>query len=276
VRASDSKTKTVEARASAARADGHSPNDAAASSSCNGDGYRPPAAKGSQVAAFFDVDGTLLSCQSGTLYIGFLRRQNLMTRADQARIYWGYLTYRLGVLNMRRLAATLSRWLDGREEREVIDHCRLWYGTEVKNYFREFVLEKVEEHRRAGHVVALLTGGTHYLNDLIAADLGLDHVLASRLEVVDGKFTGKPSGTLCYGAGKISHAEEFAAAQSIDLEASYFYTDSITDLPMLQRVGHPIAVCPDPRLRREARGRGWTILDAPVTPTERRTADASA
>ena len=119
------------------------------------------------------------------------------TRADQARIYWGYLTYRLGVLNMRRLAATLSRWLDGREEREVIDHCRLWYGSEVRNYFREFVLEKIEEHRRAGHVVALLTGGTHYLNDLIAADLGLDHVLASRLEVVDGKFTGKPSGTLC-------------------------------------------------------------------------------
>jgi hypothetical protein len=60
-----------------------------------------------RVAAFFDVDGTVLSCQSGTLYIGYLRRQGLMHRSDQLRIYWSYLTYRLGVLNMRRLADVL-------------------------------------------------------------------------------------------------------------------------------------------------------------------------
>jgi len=222
-----------------------------------------------RVAAFFDVDGTLLSCQSGTLYIGFLRRQGLMDLSDQLRIYWAFLTYRLGMLNMRRLADVTSRWLEGREEREVIEHCREWYMTEVSRYFRECVLDRVREHRDAGHAVALLTGGTHYLNDLIAEELGLEHVLASQLEVVEGRFTGKPHGPLCYGRGKLTYAERFAAEHGVSLEQSYFYTDSITDLPMLQRVGNPVAVCPDPRLRREARSRGWPILDAPAAATSR-------
>lgn len=233
-----------------------------ASEHTQGSGAHTGAQAAGRVAAFFDVDGTLLSCQSGTLYIGFLRRQGLMERSDQLRIYWAYLTYRLGVLNMRRLADVTSRWLEGREEREVIDHCRAWYASEVRNYFRAAVLERVREHRDAGHEVVLLTGGTHYLNDLIAAELGIVHVLASRLEVVEGRFTGKPHGPICYGVGKIGYAERFAEERGLRLEESYFYTDSITDLPMLERVGKPVAVCPDPRLRREARSRGWPILEA--------------
>jgi len=187
-----------------------------------------------------------------------------MELSDQLRIYWAFLTYRLGVLNMRRLADVTSRWLEGREEREVIEHCREWYTSEVSGYFRSFVLDRVREHRDAGHAVALLTGGTHYLNDLIAEALGLEHVLASKLEVVDGRFTGKPHGPLCYGRGKLTYALRFAEEHGVDLEKSYFYTDSVTDLPMLQRVGNPVAVCPDPRLRREAKSRGWLILDGPA------------
>jgi HAD superfamily hydrolase (TIGR01490 family) len=219
--------------------------------------------RGERVAAFFDVDGTLLTVQSGTLYIGFLRRNGLMDLADQLRIYWAYLTYRLGVLNMQRLAAVTSRWLRDREEREVMEHCRAWYEGEVQGFFCGEVVDRVREHHAAGHVVALLTGGTHYLNDHIAADLGIEHVLASELEVVDGRFTGRPIPPLCYGKGKIHHAETFAAEHGIDLASSFYYADSITDLPMLETVGHPRAVNPDPRLRIEARRRGWTVVDAP-------------
>jgi HAD superfamily hydrolase (TIGR01490 family) len=156
----------------------------------------------------------------------------------------------------------LSRWLRDREEREIIEHCRDWYETEVSRYYRDFVIDKVREHQAAGHVVSLLTGGTPYLNNLIAAALGVEHVLASRLEVVDGRFTGNPLGPICYGRAKIGYAEVFAAEHGIALEKSYFYSDSITDLPMLERVGNPAVVCPDPRLRREARRRGWPIIEA--------------
>lgn len=212
-------------------------------------------------AAFFDVDGTLLTVQSGSLYIGYLRRNGLMDLSDQLRIYWSFLTYRLGMLNLRRLAEVSSRWLAGRLEEEVAEHCRDWYESEVAAYFFEPMLSKVEEHRRQGHVVALLTGGTRYLNDWIAADLGIEHTLVSRLEVKGGRFTGNPVGPLCYGRGKVAHAEAFAESEGIDLGASWFYADSIADLPMLERVGTPVAVNPDPRLRVEAKRRGWPIIE---------------
>jgi HAD superfamily hydrolase (TIGR01490 family) len=248
----------------AARPDAGTGDTGTTNARVNGDAAAP-----ARVAAFFDVDGTILSCQSGTLYIGYLRREGLMSRADQLRIYWGYLTYRLGMLNMRRLAGVLSRWLEGREEREVIEHCRDWYATEIVGYYQEFIIEKIREHRDAGHVVALLTGGTRYLNDHIAAELGIEHIIASKLEVIDGRFTGNPLGPLCYARGKLTHAEEFAAKHGVSLERSWFYSDSITDLPMLERVGQPVAVCPDPRLRREARQRGWPILDGRANGTRR-------
>jgi HAD superfamily hydrolase (TIGR01490 family) len=215
-----------------------------------------------RAAAFFDVDGTLLTVQSGTLYLGYLRRRGLMDLSSLLRIYWSFLTYRLGILNVKGLAEVSSRWLEGRAEAEVAAHCRDWYENEVCAYYSVGMLAKVEEHRRAGHVITLLTGGTRYLNDWIAADLGIEHVLASQLEVREGRFTGKPVGPLCYGRGKLVHAESFARDHDIDFAASWFYTDSITDLPMLELVGNPVAVNPDPRLRLEARRRGWPVVDA--------------
>ena len=94
-----------------------------------------------------------------------------------------------------------------------------------------------------------------------AADLEIEHVLASRLQVVEGRFTGEPILPLCYGRGKIDRATRFAERHEISLPRSYFYTDSITDLPMLEQVGHQRIVDPDPRLRREAQQRGWELVD---------------
>lgn len=212
-------------------------------------------------AAFFDVDGTALTVQSGILYIGYLRRHGLMSLADQLRIYWAYLTYKLGMLNMAKLVDVTSRWIRERAESDVADHCREWYQTEIRRYLRSDIVRLVNEHRDAGHEVALLTSGTKYLNDHVAADLGVEHVLCSALEVVDGRFTGKPLEPLCFGRGKVVHAERFAEARGIRLEDCYYYGDSIHDRAMLAAVGQPRVVNPDPRLRVEARQRGWQVLE---------------
>jgi phosphoserine phosphatase len=79
------------------------------------------------------------------------------------------------------------------------------------------------------------------------------------LEREDGRLTGRVTPPVCYGQGKVVWAERFAAEHDVDLDAGYFYTDSISDLPLLERVGHPVAVNPDPRLRRLADKRGWPI-----------------
>src|SRR6185437_3127727 len=108
--------------------------------------------------------------------------------------------------------------------------------------------------------VVLATGSTIYAARPVARGVGIDHVLSSELEVVEGAFTGRPS-ALCFGKHKVTLAEQWAASHRIDLAKSYFYSDSYNDLPMLARVGTAIAVNPDTRLRRHAKKHGWAIQE---------------
>ena len=224
-------------------------------SSSTGDG-----APSRRTVAFFDVDGTLLTVQSGFLYIGYLQRNGLMPFADRVRLYWAFVTYKFGFLNIKGLVNVSSRWLKGRVESEVLAHCRDWYETEVCHYYRDDVVRRVEAHKAAGHLVVLLTGGTRYLNDCIVEALSLHGLIASTLRVVDGRFTGEPDLPLCYGKGKVHYAERFARDHGVDLADCYYYADSFADVAMFERVGFPCVVAPDPRLRREARARGWPQL----------------
>lgn len=217
-------------------------------------------------AAFFDVDGTLLSVQSGLLYVQSLRREGLLGLGDLLRILWGYVTYRLGVMNIARLAEVTGRWLVGRSEESVLDHAAAWYRDEVHQHLRPEIVAKLEGHRADGDVIALLTSGTRYLTDFVREDLGVEFSLHTQVEVVDGRFTGRGIEPFCYGRGKIFWAERFASEHGIDLARSYFYSDSIVDLPMMKRVGFPVAVYPDARLRVEAKRRGWPIIDSPSSP----------
>ncbi len=216
------------------------------------------------VAAFFDVDGTLLSVHSGNLYIAWLRRNGRIGFGDTARFLWGYLTYRLGFLDMQTLADAASRFLAGRDLDEVLEECRQWYESDVRRHIDPTVAALVAAHRERGHRTAILTAGSRYLNELLALDCGIEHVIATELELgADRRFTGKAVAPFCYGRGKVAKAERFAADLRVDLDRSWFYTDSISDLPMLERVGHPRIVNADPRLRVEAARRGWTtVVDA--------------
>ena len=102
-----------------------------------------------------------------------------------------------------------------------------------------------------------VSGSTVYAARPVAAGVAIDHVLATELELdAAGSFTGKPR-ALCFGRHKVTLAEAWAAREGIDLELSYFYSDSYNDLPMLERVGTAIAVNPDARLLRHARKKGW-------------------
>jgi len=138
--------------------------------------------------------------------------------------------------------------------------CDDWFRRFVEEHVCDRGREAVLKHRAAGDVVAIVTGATPYAARPLARRLGIDHVIASELEVgADGRFTGKGVDPLCYGAGKIERTEHLAKALGFDLRESTFYSDSFTDLPLLEHVREPIVVNPDPRLGRLARKRGWKI-----------------
>ena len=212
------------------------------------------------IAAFFDVDGTLLARNSAPLYMSHLRRTGQARRRDLALTFYYFVRYRLGVLDLQAALDASMTFVRGRSEVAMERDCNEWYARVVRPLVYPAMAALVNEHRAAGHVPALLTSATRYLAEPLAADLGIEHCLVTRLVVEDGVFTGEVERPVCYGSGKMKWVERFAAGHAIDLGTSYFYTDSITDLPVLEQVGHPRVVHPDPRLRRVAQQRGWPLL----------------
>jgi HAD superfamily hydrolase (TIGR01490 family) len=212
------------------------------------------------VAALFDIDGTLIARNSAPLYMKHMRRTGQARRRDVLITVYYVLRYKLGLLDVERALARSMSFVRGRVEAVIRSDAASWYRAELRPYLLPAMAATVEAHRRAGHVPAILTSATRYLAEPLAADLGIDHVLFTGLVVRDGRFTGEPVHPVCYGKGKIYWAEQFATAQGVDLGRSYFYTDSITDLPLLERVGEPRVVNPDHRLRRTALRRGWPVL----------------
>ena len=209
------------------------------------------------VAAFFDVDGTLIARNSAPLYLKHLRETGQARRRDVARTFYYVCRYKLGMLNIERAVTVTLDFIRGRDEAAIRADCDAWYARTIRSYVYPAMTATVEAHRRAGHVPVILTSATRYLADPLAADLGIEHVLVTQLRIADGRFTGELVRPVCYGQGKIFWAERLAGTLGIDLAQSYFYTDSITDLPLLERVGEPRIVNPDPRLGRLAARRGW-------------------
>ncbi len=213
-----------------------------------------------QVAAFFDLDLTLLRCNSGSRWLAFLReRGEIGLWLTMRSVVW-LAQYKLAVLDMETVATRLVADMKGDSEAQMLDKAAIFWEREVRPAISETALGALAEHRKQAHVVALLTSSTQYVAQPVAEHLGLAHVLCTRLHVGDGQFLGTCEHPICYGQGKVFYAERFAAEHRIDLSRSYFYTDSYSDLPMLCKVGRPQVVNPDRRLRRHAQRSGWPIL----------------
>ncbi len=210
-------------------------------------------------AAFFDMDRTLLRVDSGMSWTRFLYKRGELPATMVAKaVYWSTL-YKLAMLDMETVFERLALTLAGDRETDMIAKCEVWYRDHVAPHVAPAARVAVEHHRRLGHTVVLATGSTIYAARPVAKGVAIDHVLASELEVdASGAFTGRAS-AYCFGEHKVALARAWAAREGVNLAASYFYSDSYNDLPMLSAVGTAIAVNPDARLGRHARRRGWAI-----------------
>ena len=208
-------------------------------------------------AAFFDLDKTLLARSSGELYIRALREQGRLSRWELAKILGTSALYGLRLLRPEGLMEKAAAWYEGEVEQEMIDFCDEWFDRTVSDYLYTEAIERVREHQEKGHVVALLTAATSYVAEPTCRYLGITHALCTRMGVENGRFTGRLVKPLCHGKGKLYWAIEFCREHGLDLDTSYFYTDSIRDLPALEAVGNPRPINADRPLLRFARKRGW-------------------
>ena len=215
-----------------------------------------------EIAAFFDMDKTLLSASSAVLLVRYMVKRGELARQDVMRFVSALLRYKMGRLDMIETTRAIVLELAGQSEAERIDHTRQWFQEHLIDYVTEEGRRWVAAHRRLGHRVALITASPSYTAEQLADHLGMagEDVMATRFEVQHGLFTGRMLEPMIYGQGKLDVARAYAQDFGVDLGQSYFYTDSIADLPLLEMVGYPVAVNPDRSLRRLARSKGWAVV----------------
>ncbi len=207
--------------------------------------------------AFFDLDRTLLSVNSGSLWVRSELRLGYLSRWQAARAAGILFRYHLGFAALDAAVREAIATLAGSQESDLRARTLDFYRREIAHLVRPGARTALERHRAAGDLLVLLTTSSNYLSEPVGADLGLDDWLCNRFEVVDGRFTGAPLEPLVFGHGKLAVARGFAQARGVELRTCSFYTDSIADLPVLEAVAEPVVVHPDPRLRRLAKRRGW-------------------
>ena len=216
-----------------------------------------------RAGAFFDLDKTLMAGSSGMHFARAASRHGIISRGQVLR--WGrdHMRYRLRGATDEETKQVLKVARDLITGVPAVEIDRM--GTEVmasilpRIYPR--MLDELYAHQDAGRATFIVSAAGNNLVSALADVLGADDGIGTRYEVDErGRFTGRLDGPFVYGEGKVDAMRGFAEQHGIDLEASYAYSDSASDLPMLRSVGHPVAVNPDAELEAVAREKGWDVM----------------
>jgi HAD superfamily hydrolase (TIGR01490 family) len=213
-------------------------------------------------AAFFDLDKTLIEGSSALHFARAAYRQGLLSRRQLAGDAWANIRFRVSGSNDEGTDELRARILEAIAGQRTVDLARLGPHVlaGVLPLIYHEVLDEAYWHQDSGRRAFIVTAASQELADVLAHVLVLDGAIGMRSEVRDGVYTGRPDGPFTYRDGKAEAIRELAAREGIDLSASYAYSDSESDLPMLRAVGHPVAVNPDRELERVARAEGWRIM----------------
>lgn len=218
----------------------------------------PKSKSNSRSIAFFDLDRTLLPVNSAWLWMRYELKRGYLTWRQVAYASGWLTAYHLGMASLDKPLREAVATYTGVPAEELRERTRDFYERDLAGGFRPGGLRAVEEHRAAGDEVVLLTTSSTYLSALVSEELGLDGYLCNAFEEdASGRLTGVAAEPLCYGQGKVAAGADYAAQRGTGLVDCTFYSDSLSDLPMLDAVGHPVVVAPDPRLQRLAQRRGW-------------------
>ncbi|MCZ4117836.1 HAD family hydrolase [Streptomyces sp. H39-S7] len=215
-----------------------------------------------RTAAFFDLDKTVIAKSSTLAFSRSFYQGGLINRRAVLRTAYAQFVYLVGgadhdqMEGMRKYLSELCRGWNVQQVREIVAET---LHDLIDPIIYDEAASLIEEHHAAGRDVVIVSASGAEVVEPIGRMLGADHVIATRMVAADGCYTGEIEHYV-YGPAKAAAILELADAEGYDLERSFAYSDSVTDIPMLEVVGHPYAVNPDRGLRREATGKEWPIL----------------
>jgi HAD superfamily hydrolase (TIGR01490 family) len=211
--------------------------------------------------AIFDLDNTLLAGDSDYLWGIFLAEQGVVDGAyyqrENDRFYQEYREGRLDIFEFLRFS--LKPLSENNPAR--LQQLRAQFLQEkIEPIVLPAALELIERHRSAGDTLLIITATNAFVTEPIAARLGIDNLIATDPEMVDGRYTGEVAGEPSYREGKVIRLQHWLREHDEDLTHSSFYSDSHNDIPLLEQVQNPVAVDPDEQLTAHASARGWPII----------------
>lgn len=214
-----------------------------------------------RVAAFFDLDKTIIATSSAYAFGREFMNNGLITHTEALQLSLAKASYMLAGHSSEHMDAArdqLAAMVAGWSVQEVHDIAVETMHTVVTPAVYAEARELIAAHREAGHAVVIISASASVLVRPIAEALGIEHVVATELAEEDGRFTGEIL-HYCKGPAKAEALAEMARKLGVDPGASFAYSDSATDIPMLAAVGNPVAVNPDRALRKHAMSSGWEI-----------------
>jgi len=217
------------------------------------------APEGPRVGAFFDFDGTLIAGFSATVFLKEQLRRGDLSAYEFLEVLAAVTQFSLGGMGFSGLMSTAAQFMRGVREADYIAFGEELYEQQIARRVYPESRALVQAHMARGHTVAIISSATPYQVEPVARDLGIEHVICSRYEVRDGVFTGGIVRPLCFGQGKVDAAEDLAREYGVDLDQSFFYSDSDDDIELLQRVGHPQPLNPNNRLTEISERQGWPV-----------------
>jgi len=211
--------------------------------------------------AIFDLDNTLLAGDSDYLWGTFLCDQGIVDRdlyeQENRRFYQEYKEGRLDIIEFLQFSLyPLSQ--------HPLDQLQQWHRQFMRQYIDPLItaeaLALVDEHRRKGDLLMIITATNAFVTAPIAERFGINHLIATEPRIIEGRYTGEVAGEPSYRQGKVHRLEAWLQQHQQSLDGSWFYSDSHNDLPLLERVEHPVAVNPDQALEQRAQQHGWPII----------------
>ena len=208
--------------------------------------------------ALFDLDNTLLGGDSDHAWGDYLCERGILDPVEyKARNDAFYVDYLAGKLNLSDYL-NFSLEILATTEMAQLDE---WHRDFMRDCIEPIILPKALEllasHRAAGDKLVIITATNRFVTGPIAERLGVETLLATECEMQDGRYTGRSFDVPCFREGKVTRLNRWLEENGLSLEDSYFYSDSMNDLPLLEQVTHPVVVNPDPNLHEEAKRRGW-------------------
>ena len=211
--------------------------------------------------AIFDLDNTLIADDSDYLWGKFLVDQGIVDRLVYDKINAKfYEDYQNGTLDM----VAFLRFALAPLATHPIEQLHNWRQDFINTIIKPLLLDKakalIEKHRAQGDTLIVITATNSFITAPIVALYGIEHLIATTPEMIDGKYTGNVNGVPCFQEGKVTRLNEWLTLNNEKLEGSYFYSDSHNDLPLLKLVDFPVAVDPDEKLRDFADTQKWEII----------------